>query len=147
MERVKSADVLDPTHEAKRPFRAALVGYFERTGPNAWDDYCFIRSTVLAGLSSAGESCNADGAKSTSNLTVLPGLPLQLESRGVEVRMRAAGRVVRVRWIAEPADVEAIGAGAEPRVVRRYFTEHCLVPLGSDTGLGAAAVMVRKLNR
>ena len=146
MERVKSADVLDPNHEASRPFRGRVVGHFERTGPNSWDDYRFVRGSIDCVQSTAGEGSEGDEVHAASSLSVLPGVPLQLESRGTEIRMRSQGRVVRVCWVAEPSDIAAMGADVRARSIRRYFIEHYLVPLEPTAGLGATAVMVRKLN-
>lgn len=135
MELIKSSDVLDPTHEAKLAYRGHIVGYFERTGPNAWDDYRYVR------LRATGDSATPPNGL----IDVLPGVPLQLEVRGPEVRMRSAGRVVRVRWFAEPGDCEVLGRDAEPRAVRQYFIERYLVARGAVAAIGATAVIVSKI--
>ncbi|HMA96713.1 MAG TPA: hypothetical protein VKP30_28700 [Polyangiaceae bacterium] len=134
MELVKSADVLDPTHEASRPYRASIVGHFERIGPNAWDDYRFIKSQPTTEMP-------------PSSVDVLPGVPLQLEARGAEVRMRSNGRVIRVRWLPDAADLERLGRAPEPRAIREFFIRNYLAAHGSESGLGVSAVVVRKLNQ
>lgn len=130
MERVKSADVLDPTHEARSAYRGEVLGYFDRMGPNAWDDYQFV---------------NSGNSSPVETVDVLPGVPLQLEPRGAVVRMRSKGRVVRVRWVASESDHEALGSEPEPRAIRQHFVEHYLVPRGSESALGATAVIVNKI--
>lgn len=137
MELVRSADVLDPTHEAKRAYRAEILGYFERIGPNPWDDYRYVRVRA---------ACDASGMPS-GVIDVLPGVPLQLETRGPDVRMRSGGRVVRVRWLAEPDDRKALGSGAEPRAVRQYFVEQYLVARAAVAAMGATAVIVNKIRQ
>jgi hypothetical protein len=146
MERVKSSDVLDVTHQSNRRFRGVIVGYFRPIGPNAWDDYQFIRSPAVDAVRLRALVTAASVTGELEQQEVLPNVPLQLESRAPEVRMRSGGRVVRVHWLAEPADVQALGAEAEPRDVRRYFVGHYLTPLGSEVALGEAALVARKLS-
>lgn len=134
MELVKSADVLDPTHEAIRAYRASVSGHFERIGPNAWDDYRFVKSSSEPGTK-------------PSIVDVLPGVPLQLEARGPEVRMRAEGRVIRVRWLPGAADLDRLGPDPEPRVMRQFFIQNYLAARGSEAALGVSAVVARKLNQ
>lgn len=146
MERVKSADVLDATHEAKRPFRGVVLGYFRRMGPNTWDDYQFVRSIATDATKALETAAEFDEPNESVTLQVLPRVPLQLEARGAEIRIRSSGRVVRVRWLAEPADVEAMGARARPREIRRYFVEQCLSSLTAETKLGAGVVIAKRLS-
>ncbi len=146
MERVKSSDVLDVSHEAKRTFRGTIVGHFRRVGPNAWDDYQFIRTTTAGSSDASESSCSPEGSSDLQQLDILPTVPLQLEPHGPEIRIRSAGRVIRVRWLPAPDDLEAMGADAGPREIRQYFVEHCLTPLAEASGLGAAAVVARKLS-
>lgn len=134
LELVKSADVLDPTHEATRPYRASVIGYFERIGPNAWDDYRFFKSSTEPGTG-------------PSIIDVLPGVPLQLEARGPEVRMRSEGRVIRVRWLPNAADHDRLGRDPEPRALRQFFIQNYLAAHGSEAGLGVSAVVAMKLNQ
>jgi hypothetical protein len=144
MERIKSSDVLDATHEASQTFRGVVVGHFRRMGPNPWDDYQFVRTDSKA---SAAPSAETSAAQPPAEVRVLPRVPLQLEKRGCEFRMRSEGRVVRARWCPEPADLETLGTEAAPAQVRRYFLEHCLRALGAEGAVGATAVMVKKLNQ
>jgi hypothetical protein len=145
MERVKSNDVLDPTHVARRPFRGKVIGYFRRIGPNAWDDYQFIRSAASDATQVAAASDKSHGSDLPQSQEILPQVPLQLESHRAEVRVRSNGRVVRVRWLPDLKDEATLGADAEPGETRRYFIETCLLPLGAEAVLGATAVMVKKL--
>lgn len=137
MELVKSADVLDPTHEAKRAYRGEILGCFERTGANPWDDYRYVK------VRASGD----DAGMPSGVISVLPGVPLQLETRGPEVRMRSGGRVVRVRWLPELDDREVLGSDAEPRAVRQYFVEQYLVDRAAVAALGATAVIVNKIRQ
>jgi hypothetical protein len=124
-ERVDARDVLDVNAQTSRAFRAKVIGYFERTGPDSWNDYEFVRE--------------AEG-----EIEVLPGIDVQLEPSGALMRMRSEGRVIRVAWLPEEetaAEIEAEGAGA----ARRLFMRSCLRPQRDDQGIGAAAVIVRKL--
>lgn len=145
MERVKSSDVLDVTHVAKRRFRGTPIGYFRRVGPNSWDDYQFVRmsSTGVAGEATAP---GVDVGPRSELLEVLPTVPLQLEPNGIEVRMRSGGRVVRLRWTPDVSDLEAMGPEPEARVVRSYFLREYLAPRGDEALLGAGAVVAGKLS-
>ncbi len=145
MERVKSSDVLDPTHVAKRPFRGRVLGYFRRLGVNTWDDYQFVRATASNAMQDAAASEESHGSDVPQSLSILLQVPLQLESHGAEVRVRSHGRVVRLCWLPDLSDEKTLGADAEPREIRRYFVETCLMPLGAEAVLGATAVIVKKL--
>ena len=144
MERVKSSDVLDPTHEVTKAFTALMVGAFRRVGPNSWDDYEFVRKSVRA--------TSASGTK--ESVEVLPTVLVQFESRGACVRIRADGKVLRVEF--QPSAVEIatlskqLGVPFEPlqhvRMLRQYFEGTYLRQLGQVASLGAAAVIVGKLN-
>jgi hypothetical protein len=146
MERVKSSDVLDVTHEVTEPFEAELVGSFRRAGPNAWDDYEFVR--VLP--SRTGDV----GAKGADNRVVYALTPVQFEARGAEVRMRSDGRVVRVRYLPNASALTELermaGAPFEPRLhgalLRRYFEAKHLRVQGQTEGRGAGAVIAEKLS-
>lgn len=145
MERVKSSDVLDPTHVAKRPFRGKVLGYFRRLGVNAWDDYQFVRATASNATRQASASDESEDSGVPQSISILSQVPLQLESHGAEVRVRSHGRVVRLCWLPDLSDAEILGADAEPKETRRHFVETCLLPLGAEAVLGATAVMVKKL--
>jgi hypothetical protein len=144
MERVKSSDVLDPTHEVTKAFTAITVGSFRRVGPNSWDDYEFVRK--------AGRTISASEA--TDCVEVLPTVLVQYESRGACVRIRAEGKVLRVEF--QPTAVEIatlskqLGTPYEPlqhvRQLRQYFEGTYLRQLGQGDSLGAAAVIVGKLS-
>lgn len=148
MERVKSSDVLDVSHEVLAPFRARVLGVFRRVGPNAWDDYEFIKQIATSDTGAVP----ADGA-SFPTLDVLAMIPVQLEGRGVEVRLRSDGKVLRVRFLPGDADVQELSRRAmcafEPRLhgrlLRQYFLERYLRPVGEGSLKGASAVIVGKL--
>lgn len=145
MERVKSSDVLDVTHESKRAFRGEVLGYFRRLGSNSWDDYQFVRAPRKV-QSNDADSAEIRESDATAELEVLPHVPLQLESRGTEVRVRSGGRVLRLRWIPTSPDLEALGEEPERRDVRQYFVENYLAPRGAELRMGAGALVARKLN-
>ncbi len=140
MERFKSSDVLDVTHEVTRSWRGTILGHFRRVGPHAWDDYQFVRN------SAPEVSAEPVDDRDQQHIEVLPTVSVQLETQGPVVRLRSGGRVVRLRWLPVEADREAMGVDAAPPLVRRYFIEQFLRPLGSDSEIGAAAVMARKLS-
>lgn len=123
--RVDARDVLDPNAKTLRAFRAQVVGHFRRTGPNSWDDYKLVREE--------GEV-----------LTVNPKLRVQLESYGVELRMRKDGRVVRVRWLPSEEE-EPTSRKLSPDALREHFCSRYLEVFASARGQGAAAVIAQKL--
>ena len=125
--RVDARDVLDPDAETRRPFRARVLGHFKPTGPNAWDDYVFVSS-------SEGEE-----------LEVSPGLPVQLERRGPQLRLRREGRVLRLEWLPDAAELSAFSEEDSPSARRRRFVEPCLASFREAEGRGAAAVIAVKL--
>jgi hypothetical protein len=75
---VKAGDVLDPNARVRERFRAKIVGHFRRLGPNRWDDYVLVD-------------------EDQGEMDVLPGVRVQLEDQGAEVRIRSHGHVLRVR--------------------------------------------------
>jgi hypothetical protein len=124
-ERVDARDVMDANARTRRTFRGRIVGHFERTGPDSWNDYEFVR---------AGEG----------EIEVSPGLEVQLERAGAVIRMRSEGRVIRVAWIPsdeEQAEIEAEG----PAGARRRFLATRVAEEQGEQAIGAAAVIVRKL--
>ncbi|HEY5958801.1 MAG TPA: hypothetical protein VIV60_19705 [Polyangiaceae bacterium] len=149
MQTVKSSDVLDVTHYTSRAFRAQVIGAFRRVGPNAWDDYRYV-------------------SENGPELDVYPDVGVQLEPQGAEIRSRSGGRVVRLRWKPEPAELSALranpdvddtdvddtdvddtdtgDAGDTPQARRRWFITHCLSERGPEALLGAGAVMAAKLS-
>ncbi len=124
-ERVDARDVLDANARIKRSFSALVIGYFRNTGPNSWDDYEFVRAEQ-------------------GTLELYPGTDIQLEGSGTRFRIRKDGRVIRVKWNPGDVDPEPIRE-AGPREQRRYFVETYLEPYDDAPGLGAAAVIARKL--
>lgn len=125
--RVDARDVLDPDAETRRPFRARVLGQFRPSGPNAWDDYVFA------------------SAPEGEELEVLPGLPVQLERRGPQLRLRREGRVLRLEWIPDEAELAALGDGDSPSARRERLVAEYLRPHREAAGRGAAAVIAAKL--
>jgi hypothetical protein len=128
---VKSSDVLDVTHHTVRSFRAQVVGAFKRTGPNSWDDYRLLPETG-------------------PELDVYPGIPVQLEANGVEIRSRNDGRVVRLRWLPDADELAALSAEVDesdlPRALRKRFVEHYLSAHTAESVLGPSGVVAAKLS-
>jgi hypothetical protein len=124
-ERVNAKDVLDANARIKRTFTATITGYFRNTGPNPWDDHEFIR--VEQGT-----------------VETYPGCSVQLEEQGTRLRMLKEGRVIRIAWAPGDDDPESIRNGS-PGERRRYFVKTYLEAYDEAPGLGAAAVIVRKL--
>jgi hypothetical protein len=123
-ERVDARDVLDANARIKRSFSALVVGYFRKAGPNAWDDYEFVRAAE-------------------EPVEPYPGTDIQLEAQGTQFRMRKGGRVVRVKW--SPGEEEPEAVRDDPAVRRRYFIETCLEQYDDAPGMGAGAMIARKL--
>ena len=120
--RVKASDVLDPNAVVRRRFKAKVLGHFRRAGPNRWDDYVFV-------------------ADNQGEMDVLPGVRVQLEGRGCELRIRSRGRVLRVR---------AIHTGVSkltPRQRRDRLLAEYLDSFDESPGLGAAAFVAKTLIR
>ncbi len=120
-ERIDARDVLDPNGKTAEAFRARVVGHFVRQGANAWDDYVF---QPIGG----GEAFD-----------ILAGVPVQVETFGVEFRMRRHGEVLRLEWLADEAD------RPESTERRADFLARFVHPWGEDPGRGAAAVIAEKL--
>jgi hypothetical protein len=124
-ERVDARDVLDANAMTVKAFAATILGYFRRTGPNSWDDYEFTRDRQ-------------------GDVEVNPGIRVQLERRGTDLRMRRRGTVIRVRWQPgpdDPADVRSAASAAR----RAYFVATYLSDYDDAPGIGAAAVIAKKL--
>jgi len=126
--RVDARDVLDPDAETRRTFRARVLGHFKPTGPNSWDDYVFVSS--------------AEGEE----LEVLPGLPVQLERRGPQLRLRRQGRVLRLEWLPDDAVLAELGEDDSPAARRKRFIADPLRSFREAAGQGAAAVIASKLS-
>jgi len=120
-ERIDARDVLDTNAKTARGFRARIVGHFRRAGPNPWDDYTF--QPIAAG----------------DVVDVLADVPIQVETDGAVFRMRLHGEVDRLVW--EPPQAP----GGEPELRARFLAEY-VRPFSEDAGIGAAAVIARKLN-
>ena len=124
-ERVDARDVLDANARTARAFLGTAVGYFRRTGPNSWDDYEFVRSDP-------------------EPVEVLPGVRVQVERRGTEIRLRRHGQVARIRWDPGAADPPEL-ANASSQERREYFVATYLADFDDAPGIGAAAWIARKL--
>ena len=122
--RVKANDVLDANAEITRAFRGEIIGYFRRVGPNRWDDYELVRDDL-------------------GTIEILPGVRVQLSRRGPEFRIRARGKVLLVRWALDPGDDAAIGL--EGPALRRHFVERFCAEFHNAAGMGAGAMIARKL--
>lgn len=123
---VSARDVLDTNAAAARVFRGKIVGRFRRTGPNTWDDYAFVHDE--------GETVD-----------VLPGIKVQLERFGTDVRVRRHGVVVRLRWVPSSDEEERVEPMSS-RQRRAYFADTYLSPFEERTGWGAAAIIADKLD-
>ena len=119
-QRIDARDVLDANAKTAMNFRARIVGYFRRTGPNTWDDYVF------------------QPAENGETVDVLADVPIQVESEGAEFRMRRHGEVKRLVW--HPADGETPGPNTRAR-----FLVKCVRAFSEDQGIGPAAVIASKL--
>lgn len=120
--RVKASDVLDPNAVVRMGFRAKVLGHFRRAGPNRWDDYLFVE-------------------EDHGEMDVLPGVRVQLEARGAELRIRSRGRVLRVRPIQR-----GVGKLTLRERRARFIAEH-LNSFDESPGLGAAAFVAKTLIR
>jgi hypothetical protein len=120
--RVKASDVLDANAVVRRRFDAKILGRFQRAGPNRWDDYVFVEDDQ-------GE------------MEVLPGVRVQLEDRGCELRIRSRGRVLRVRAIKT-----GLGRITTRERRDRFVTEY-LDSFDESPGLGGAAFVAKTLIR
>ena len=122
---VDARDVLDANARIKSELSAEVLGFFERIGPNAWDDYQFV-------------------PKDQGLLVVHPGIDIQLEIQGTDFRMRKEGRVIRVRWAPGAGDPEDLLERTTTEQ-RGYFTRTYLVSYADAPGAGAASWIANKL--
>lgn len=122
---VDARDVLDADARTIRNFEGEIIGHYQRTGPNSWDDYKYVSQP--------------EGA-----IKVYAGLRIQLERHGPVFRMRSKGRVVRVRW--QPSADERQRIGESPRALRAALLSGYVAPFDEAAGLGAAAVIASKLD-
>jgi hypothetical protein len=123
LERVDARDVLDANATTKRAFQSEIVGRFQRVGPNTWDDYQLL-------------------PVEPEPLELGPGLQVQLERSGAELRVRLRGTVHRVRWVPSEDDQRALDDGADARA---YFGANYLNTYADAPGIGAAAFIVKTL--
>jgi hypothetical protein len=122
--RVDSRDVLDPNARSKAAFQARIVGRFQRSGPNIWDDYLFV-------------------AEEGGMIRVPAGLKLYIEPETTRVRVRRKGRVFVVEWQPRSDEQEEI---EKNRIDRRvFFVERYLSDFASPPGWGLAAVVAKKI--
>jgi hypothetical protein len=98
---VDARDVLDADATTSRAFAGRVVGFYRRTGPNAWDDYAVVEE---------------DGGP----IEVFAQTPIQVEGEGATFRMRRRGEVVRVAWT--PDD----GGDEEGADLRARFLKSCV---------------------
>lgn len=124
---VDARDVLDPNAKTIKAFKAQIVGYFKRIGPNPWDDYRFEHKL--------GET-----------IDVLPKLRIQIEKEGYDIRIRRKGKVFRVRWIPTEDEEKKLGS-ATPSRVRELFVSEFLELFQHSQGLGGAAVIAKTLRK
>ena len=122
---VDSRDVLDANACLKLPLSGVVLGAFQRTGPNPWDDYRFVPDEP-------------------GSIEVHAGIEIQLERHGTDFRMRKEGYVIRVRWSPGPADPEELTAQSVAEQ-RRYFVKTYLADYDDAPGMGAAAWIAKKL--
>jgi hypothetical protein len=125
MAKVDSRDVLDPNAKTSKAFRGRILGYYRPTGANAWDDYEYVSQQEEA-------------------IEILPDLPVQLEKRGPRLRLRVSGRVVVLEWLPSEREREQIGQNT-PSALRKAFIERHLVSFAESAGIGASAVIAKKL--
>jgi hypothetical protein len=126
--RISAYDVLDANGRTRRGFRARIVGHFRPTGADPWNDYEYV----------SGDE---------GELDVLPDLPVQVEPTGAQLRLRIkGGRVARVIFMPGERDRAHLGDEAPPSALRRHLLAEYVAGFAEDAGIGAAAVIARKLN-
>jgi hypothetical protein len=123
--RVDSRDVLDPNAWTRASFGGRVVGRYERTGPNSWDDY---QLTPVV---------------NEPPITVLAGIGVQVEPDQPIVRVRHHGQVLVVEWLPTPGDQAEMKRSQT--AARDFFVAHHLEDYSSPPGWGLAAVLQQKL--
>lgn len=116
-EHIDSRDVLDADHRTTADFAAWIVGHFQPLGADPWSDFTFV-------------------AADEGDITVLTGIEVQLEKQMPAIRMRWHGKVIRAAWAQGEIDAAA----------RADFIAAHLTPMQATGGIGAAAVIARKLS-
>ena len=99
--RLDARDVLDADATTARSFWGRVLGFYRRTGPNAWDDYALVEE---------------DGGP----IEVFAETPVQLETEGAVFRMRRKGVVTVVAW------VPGRGEARDGPDLRARFLESCI---------------------
>jgi hypothetical protein len=102
----------------------------------------------------SGQAPGVDEGGDVTAMVVHALTPVQLESRGCDVRLRTSGKVMRVRFQPSAEDQstltatlgEPFDARTHARALRDYFVSRFLEAAQAAVGLGAAAVIVNKLN-
>lgn len=152
--RYKSSDVLDPNLVTKVDLRGTVVGWFDSTGPNRWDDFEFNRD-------SSGEV-----------IEVPFGSTIQLEPLGADpelrFRYRDGRKVAMLSWLKTDEDNESLVSGKwgiqeseQATVLEKvfgtgpkdnprddyleYFLATKVNPLEETPGMGYTAMLVKKL--
>ena len=115
--------VLRPNARTSRAFAGHVIGHFRRTGPNSWDDYELVP--------------HEDDATE-----IYASTEIQVEPDRSRFRIRARNQVLMVQWVPTDEEQARIAAGAD---IHALFRETCIHPYASAGGVGAAAVIARKL--
>lgn len=123
--RVDSRSVFQPNAKTRKSFRGRVIGCYQRTGPNAWDDYQLV---------------TADGGP----LDMFPAVRIQVEPTGARFRMRKGGKVMVVEWAPTHDEQADIGEGEEPRAA---FLHHCVENFRNKGGMGVTAFIAKTLGR
>ncbi len=113
---IDSRDVLDADYRVTAAFTGRIVGHFRPLGADAWSDYEYV-------------------AEDEGTIEVRAGIAVQREAGLPAIRMRWHGRVIRV----------ACGEADGDEAARNAFLVAHLAPCAGAGGLGAAAVIARKL--
>ena len=122
---IDARNVLDPNAKTKRSFKGHVVGRFERTGPNSWDDYQVV-------------------AEDGGPVDVFPSVKIHIEPRGAKFRMRSRGEVVLVQWVPSEDERAALGEDAN---LRAAFLETCVDAFGHKAGMGVTAYIAKTLRK
>lgn len=150
----KSSDVLDPNLTTTVDLRGDVVGWFDATGPNRWDDFELNREET-------GEV-----------IEVPSGSAIQLEPLGADpelrFRFRVGRKVAMLAWLKNDEDNAALVSGqwgiqeSEQATVMEkifgtgpkddprddyleYFLETKAKPAEEAPGMGYTAMLVKKL--
>jgi len=122
---VEARNVLDPNAKTRRSFNGHVVGRYQRTGPNSWDDYSLV-------------------AEDGGPVEVFPSVKVHVEPRAAVFRMRSRGEVVLVQWVPSEEELAGLGADAD---LRAAFLETCVDEFGYKAGIGVTAFIAKTLRR